>query len=186
MSSLLFQPCLLHYPQCNSSTTSSAGDSACVLLVAANVAGSRDEEQLQQQQTCFSHSSLTHAEGNQQFPLMVQRPPVCRRWMWLDGRFNQEYKSQWRQWELHPHWRLQVCQLCLQTHLQTELQLTNHFFSLKTSFQQSVKSHRIVHYGVFSWLVCQISSLKPKDLQFKADIPPNILNIIIIYLKVLV
>lgn len=186
MSSLLFQPCLLHYPQCNASTTSSAGDSACVMLVAANVAGSRDEEQLQQQQTCFSHSSLTHAEGNQQFPLMVQRPPVCHRWMWLDGRFNQEYKSQWRQWELHPRWRLQVCQLCLQTHLQTELQLTNHFFSLKTSFQQSVKSHRIVHYGVFSWLVCQISSLKPKDLQFKADIPPNILNIIIIYLKVLV
>lgn len=185
MFSLLFQPCLLHYPQCNSSTTSSAGDSACVLLVAANVAGSRDEEQLQQQ-TCFSHSSLTHAEGNQQFPLMVQRPPVCRRWMWLDGRFNQEYKSQWRQWELHPRWRLQVCQLCLQTHLQTELQLTNHFFSLKTSFQQSVKSHRIVHYGVFSCLVCQIISLKPKDLQFKADIPPNILNIIIIYLKVLV
>lgn len=184
MSSLLFQPCLLHYPQCNSSTTSSAGDSACVLLVAANVAGSRDEEQLQQQ-TCFSHSSLTHAEGNQQFPLMVQRPPVCRRWMWLDGRFNQEYKSQWRQWELHPHWRLQVCQLCLQTHLQTELQLTNHFF-IHHFIQQSVKSHRIVHYGVFSWLVCQVSSLKPKDLQFKADIPPNILNIIIIYLKVLV
>lgn len=184
MSSLLFQPCLLHYPQCNSSTTSSAGDSACVLLVAANVAGSRDEEQLQQQ-TCFSHSSLTHAEGNQQFPLMVQRPPVCRRWMWLDGRFNQEYKSQWRQWELHPHWRLQVCQLCLQTHLQTELQLTNHFF-IHHFIQQSVKSHRIVHYGVFSWLVCQIISLKPKDLQFKADIPPNILNIIIIYLKVLV
>lgn len=184
MSSLLFQPCLLHYPQCNSSTTSSAGDSACVLLVAANVAGSRDEEQLQQQ-TCFSHSSLTHAEGNQQFPLMVQRPPVCRRWMWLDGRFNQEYKSQWRQWELHPRWRLQVCQLCLQTHLQTELQLTNHFF-IHHFIQQSVKSHRIVHYGVFSWLVCQIISLKPKDLQFKADIPPNILNIIIIYLKVLV
>lgn len=184
MLSLLFQPCLLHYPQCNSSTTSSAGDSACVLLVAANVAGSRDEEQLQQQ-TCFSHSSLTHAEGNQQFPLMVQRPPVCRRWMWLDGRFNQEYKSQWRQWELHPHWRLQVCQLCLQTHLQTELQITNHFF-IHHFIQQSVKSHRIVHYGVFSWLVCQISSLKPKDLQFKADIPPNILNIIIIYLKVLV
>lgn len=164
MSSLLFQPCLLHYPQCNSSTTSSAGDSACVLLVAANVAGSRDEEQLQQQ-TCFSHSSLTHAEGNQQFPLMVQRPPVCRRWMWLDGRFNQEYKSQWRQWELHPRWRLQVCQLCLQTHLQTELQLTNHFF-IHHFIQQSVKSHRIVHYGVFSWLVCQVSSLKPKDLQF--------------------
>lgn len=164
MSSLLFQPCLLHYPQCNSSTTSSAGDSACVLLVAANVAGSRDEEQLQQQ-TCFSHSSLTHAEGNQQFPLMVQRPPVCRRWMWLDGRFNQEYKSQWRQWELHPHWRLQVCQLCLQTHLQTELQITNHFF-IHHFIQQSVKSHRIVHYGVFSWLVCQVSSLKPKDLQF--------------------
>lgn len=184
MFSLLFQPCLLHYPQCNSSTTSSAGDSACVLLVAANVAGSRDEEQLQQQ-TCFSHSSLTHAEGNQQFPLMVQRPPVCRRWMWLDGRFNQEYKSQWRQWELHPHWRLQVCQLCLQTHLQTELQLTNHFF-IHHFIQQSVKSHRIVHYGVFSCLVCQIISLKPKDLQFKADIPPNILNIIIIYLKVLV
>lgn len=184
MFSLLFQPCLLHYPQCNSSTTSSAGDSACVLLVAANVAGSRDEEQLQQQ-TCFSHSSLTHAEGNQQFPLMVQRPPVCRRWMWLDGRFNQEYKSQWRQWELHPRWRLQVCQLCLQTHLQTELQLTNHFF-IHHFIQQSVKSHRIVHYGVFSWLVCQVSSLKPKDLQFKADIPPNILNIIIIYLKVLV
>lgn len=164
MFSLLFQPCLLHYPQCNSSTTSSAGDSACVLLVAANVAGSRDEEQLQQQ-TCFSHSSLTHAEGNQQFPLMVQRPPVCRRWMWLDGRFNQEYKSQWRQWELHPRWRLQVCQLCLQTHLQTELQLTNHFF-IHHFIQQSVKSHRIVHYGVFSWLVCQVSSLKPKDLQF--------------------
>lgn len=164
MLSLLFQPCLLHYPQCNSSTTSSAGDSACVLLVAANVAGSRDEEQLQQQ-TCFSHSSLTHAEGNQQFPLMVQRPPVCRRWMWLDGRFNQEYKSQWRQWELHPHWRLQVCQLCLQTHLQTELQITNHFF-IHHFIQQSVKSHRIVHYGVFSWLVCQIISLKPKDLQF--------------------
>lgn len=184
MLSLLFQTCRLHYPQCNSSTTSSAGDSACVLLVAANVAGSRDEEQLQQQ-TCFSHSSLTHAEGNQQFPLMVQRPPVCRRWMWLDGRFNQEYKSQWRQWELHPHWRLQVCQLCLQTHLQTELQLTNHFF-IHHFIQQSVKSHRIVHYGVFSWLVCQVSSLKPKDLQFKADIPPNILNIIIIYLKVLV
>lgn len=184
MSSLLFQPCLLHYPQCNSSTTSSAGDSACVMLVAANVAGSRDEEQLQQQ-TCFSHSSLTHAEGNQQFPLMVQRPPVCRRWMWLDGRFNQEYKSQWRQWELHPHWRLQVCQLCLQTHLQTELQLTNHFF-IHHFIQQSVKSHRIVHYGVFSWLVCQISSLKPKDLQFKADIPPNILNMRSWDLKVLV
>lgn len=184
MLSLLFQTCRLHYPQCNSSTTSSAGDSACVMLVAANVAGSRDEEQLQQQ-TCFSHSSLTHAEGNQQFPLMVQRPPVCRRWMWLDGRFNQEYKSQWRQWELHPRWRLQVCQLCLQTHLQTELQLTNHFF-IHHFIQQSVKSHRIVHYGVFSWLVCQVSSLKPKDLQFKADIPPNILNIIIIYLKVLV
>lgn len=164
MLSLLFQTCRLHYPQCNSSTTSSAGDSACVLLVAANVAGSRDEEQLQQQ-TCFSHSSLTHAEGNQQFPLMVQRPPVCRRWMWLDGRFNQEYKSQWRQWELHPHWRLQVCQLCLQTHLQTELQITNHFF-IHHFIQQSVKSHRIVHYGVFSWLVCQIISLKPKDLQF--------------------
>lgn len=161
MSSLLFQPCLLHYPQCNSSTTSSAGDSACVMLVAANVAGSRDEEQLQQQ-TCFSHSSLTHAEGNQQFPLMVQRPPVCRRWMWLDGHFNQEYKSQWRQWELHPRWRLQ---LCLQTHLQTELQITNHFF-IHHFIQQSVKSHRIVHYGVFSWLVCQVSSLKPKDLQF--------------------